>query len=137
MSIIKIGRYKFKHGPSKKEIQLDPLSLTEIKSKDYEHQLPKGKLLLKKPDYALFKVSRTAPIVDRMLKLTKNTQDDSKSFMVLYVGNAFVGYKSAKTIKFIPSFSKKNYISILEKYKPRKPNSSRRKRYPGNTFLLS
>ena len=124
--IVKIGRYKFEKGSNKKVRKLCPLSLEEIKTRDHVPILPNGKLLIKKPDYALFKVARKEPVVQRMLKLTNNGRDKSKSFIIIYVGNAFVGYKSKEKIKFIPSYSKRHYIEILEEYTTKKAKRKKR-----------
>lgn len=127
--IIKIGRYRFEQGKRKGAKKLCPLSLIDMKSKEYKPVLPNGKLLLKKPDYALFKVPRKEPIVERMLKITKNSKDDSRSYIVMYVDGIFVGYKDKEGAKFIPSFSKKEYIKTLDEYSRKKTAKKRKREY--------
>lgn len=118
--IYSIGRYKFKHGKKRGKAKLCPLSLDEIKDKDYVPTLPNGKILVKKPDYALLQVTQSEPVVERIKRYTKTRKDTSRSFIILYVGNIAVGYKSKNNMRFLPFFSKRNYMKILEEYVPRK-----------------
>jgi hypothetical protein len=126
---IRIGRYRFELGKRKGDKKLCPLSLMDMDSKDYVSSLPNGKLLLKKPDYALFRITRKEPLVERMLKITSNKKDDSRSFIIMYIDSTFVGYKSKNGVFFIPSFSKKDYIKILEDYSVKKTPKKRKREY--------
>lgn len=127
--IITIGRYKFQHGSSSKKVKLCPLCLDDI-SKTTEHScLRKMSIVVKKPDYGLIRIPRSEPVIERMLKMTHNRKDTSRSFIVMYVNNTLVGYKSPQSMKFIKGFSKKNYIKILEKYEPKRNQRSSSKGY--------
>lgn len=117
--LYKISRYKFKLGKKRGKKKLCPLSLEEIKSDSYEPVLPKGKILVKRPDYALFKVSRNEPVVQKLLRYTSNRKDNSRSFIVMYVRNVIVGYKTKQSLRFLPFFNNKNYMEILEEYLPK------------------
>ena len=127
--IVKIGKYQFQKGSSKVIKKLCPLGLEEIKLKDFTDSLPMGRIIIKKPDYALLKVSRKEPIVNRMLKLTNNSKDMSRDFTLLYVNNTFVGYKSKKNVKFIPPFNNQNYMKHLEEHKSKKQIKVKSKDY--------
>ena len=118
--IYKVSRYKFKEGSKRGTKRLCPLSLEEIKSSEYELMLPKGKILVKKPDYALFKVPRSEPLMGKLLRFTKNRKEKSRSFIVMYVRNVIVGYKGKLGARFMPYFTTKSYIEILEDYLPKK-----------------
>ncbi|MCB9359441.1 hypothetical protein H6503_05910 [Candidatus Woesearchaeota archaeon] len=128
--IVQIGRYKFEKGSSKEVKKLCPLTLKDM-TKDGERGSLSSKIsiVVKKPDYGLIKVPRGEPIVERMLKLTNNSKDSSRSFVLLYVNNTFVGYKSLQSMKFIPGFNKKHYVSILDKYETKKKKKSTGKGY--------
>jgi hypothetical protein len=128
--ITKIGRYKFQTGTTKKVKKLCPLTLEDITDTGVPGSLStKISIVVKKPDYGLIKVPRSEPIVDRMLKLTRNSKDTARSFVLLYVNNTFVGYKSKNSMKFIPGFSNKHYMDILEKYEPKKPKKTSGRAY--------
>jgi len=127
--ITQIGRYKFEKGSGKNVKKLCALCLDDItKAKDHKC-LSKMSIVVKKPDYGLIRVPRSEPVVDRMLKITRNNKDNSRSFVILFVNNTFVGYKSNQATKFIPGFSKKEYKNILEEYEPKKRKKSSMKSY--------
>ncbi len=127
--ITKIGRNKFKTGTTDVVKKLCSLCLEDI-TKDEGHKcLSKMSIVVKRPDYGLIKVPRSEPVVDRMLKLTRNAKDTSKSFVILFVNNTFVGYKSKQSMKFIPGFSKKSYMKILEDYEMKKTKKTSGKSY--------
>lgn len=127
--ITKIGRYKFKTGSTDSVKKLCPLCLEDI-TKDEDHKcLTKMSIVVKRPDYGLIKVPRSEGLVKRMLKITRNNKDTSKSFVCLFVNNTFVGYKSKRSMKFIPGFSKKNYMKILENYEMTKNKKTTGKSY--------
>jgi len=118
--ITQIGRYKFEKGSGKSIKKLCPLCLDDI-SKDKDHKcLTKMSIVVKKPDYGLIKVPRSEPVVGRILKLTRNNKDTSRSFVMFYVNNTLVGYKTLQSMKFIPGFSKKHYLKILDDYQMKK-----------------
>lgn len=127
--ITQIGRYKFERGAGKKSKKLCQLCL-DVLEEDAEHKcLSKMSIVVKKPDYGLIRVPRSEGVVDRMLTLTRNNKDKSVSFVILYVNNTLVGYKSNQAIKFIPGFSKAEYKRILEEYEPKKKRKSNGKAY--------
>ena len=117
--LYKISRYKFKHGKIRGIKIISPLTLEELKPKA-EVSFPNGKLLLKKPDYALFRVTRKEPVVARLLKLTDNKKDKSSAFIIMYSRNIIAGYKSKNQTRFLPYFTNKAYKDILEQYIPKK-----------------
>jgi len=120
MSITQIGRYKFEKGAGKNVRRLCPLCLEDL-DKNKEHVcLTKMSIVVKKPDYGLIKVPKSEPLIERMLEMTRNSNDNSRSFVILFVNNTFVGYKSNQAVKFIPGFSKKEYKKILEEYETKK-----------------
>jgi hypothetical protein len=129
MSTTQIGRFKFDKGAGKNVKKLCQLCLEDI-SKNTEHKcISKMSIVVKKPDYGLIKVSKSEGVVERMLKLTNNKSDSSKSFVILYVNNTFAGYKSSQHTKFIPGFSKKEYKKILEQYQMKKQKKENIKAY--------
>jgi hypothetical protein len=129
MSITHIGKFKFEKGLGKNIKKLCPLCLEDI-SKNTEHKcLSKMSIVVKKPDYGLIKVPKSEKVIERMLKITNNKKDTSRSFVILYVNNTFAGYKSSLHTKFIPGFSKKDYIKILEEYELKKQKKENTKVY--------
>lgn len=108
---------KYKSGLKIGSEELCPLCLEKMKKSVHKCIFPLGFVLVKKDNYALIKVSKDEPIVNRMLKLTNNKKDDSKEFIILYVDKTFVGYKGRDKIKFILNFSKESYKKILRDYK--------------------
>lgn len=118
--IIQVGRYRYQSGSSDKVKKLCPLSLQDI-TKTNEQQIPsKMTILVKKPDYGLIRMPRSEPAVQNMLKMTRNSRDTSRSFIVMYVNNCIAGYKSQKTIKAMPWFKKQSYMRILENFEKKK-----------------
>jgi len=115
MKII-IGKYQFKTGKAKGAKRLDTLSLGEIKTKDDVHAFPKGRILIKKSDYALLKVSKKEDIAKRLNYISGKRNEKAKEYIIMYVNNCFVGYKTNQTIWFIPSFKKENFIKILREH---------------------
>ncbi|MFT4304026.1 MAG: hypothetical protein ACMXYG_05645 [Candidatus Woesearchaeota archaeon] len=128
--IVQIGRYKFQKGTSKEVKKLCPLTLKDITKNNEKGSLSsKISIVVKKPDYGLIKVPRSEEIVERMLKLTNNSKDTSRSFVLLYVNNTFVGYKSIQSTKFLPGFNNRHYIGILDKYETKKKTKPTGKGY--------
>lgn len=127
--ITKIGKYKFKSGSTDNLRKLCPLCLEDITKSEDHKCLSKMSIVVKRPDYGLIKVPRSEGLVSRMLKLTRNNKDTSKSFVILFVNNTFVGYKSSQSMKFIPDFNKKNYMKILEDYEVKKSRKKSGKTY--------
>jgi hypothetical protein len=127
--ITKIGKYKFKSGSTDNVKKLCALCLEDITKDDNHKCLSKMSIVVKRPDYGLIRVTRSEGLVSRMLKLTRNNKDSSKSFVILFVNNTFVGYKSGQSIKFIPGFNKKNYMKILEDYEVKKTKKKTGKSY--------
>jgi len=127
--ITQIGRYKFEKGTGKNVKKLCTLCLDDI-TKAKEHKcLNKMTIVVKKPDYGLIRVPASEPLVKRMLSITRNYKDTSRSFVILFVNNTFVGYKSTQSTKFIPGFTKKEYRKILEEYEPKKRKKNSTKSY--------
>lgn len=113
----KIGKYRFGARTIKKE--LCPLCLEELKGPVHVDCFPRGKVVVKRKNYALIKITKDEPVVERMLRISDNKQDDSNEFILLYVDKTLVGYKGRDKIRFIPGFSKKEYKQILMDYVPR------------------
>jgi len=127
--IVQVGRYKFQSGSSDKVKKLCPLSLEDI-TKTNEQQIPsKMTILVKKPDYGLIRMPRSEKAVQNMLRMTRNSKDTSRSFVVMYVNNCIVGYKSTKVVKFMPWFKKKTYMKILEDFETKKDSKSNNRGY--------
>jgi|GEM_PF-5774846 len=120
--VYKIEKYQF--GKGKKEKELCPLCLEELKKPVHKDCLPKGKVLIKKKNYALIKVNKKEPIIKRLLKISNNEQDYSTEFIILYVNKILVGYKSEDKLMFIPEFEKEQYKTILKEYAPRNKKPS-------------
>ena len=127
--ITKIGRYKFQTGTTDVVKKLCSLCLEDITKEEDHKCLSKMSIVVKRPDYGLIKVPRSEPVVKRMLKITRNNKDTAKSFVLLFVNNTFVGYKSKQSMKFIPGFNKKNYMKILEDYEMSKAKKVAGKSY--------
>ncbi len=104
----------------KKGKELCPICLEELKKSEHIDCFPKGKVVVKKEDYILIKVTKDEAIIQRMLSITKNKKDESKEFIILYVNKIFIGYKGKEKIKFIPEFSEEKYTNILNEYTSRK-----------------
>jgi hypothetical protein len=125
---VQIGKYKFAVKGVKGKQKLCPLCLEDLEQKEHKC-LSKPKIVVKKPDYGLIKFTRSEDIVKRMLKITDNARDDSRSFVVLYVNNSFVGYKSMKKTKFIAPFKNKHYLKILDDYQFKKDKDDGAREY--------
>jgi len=106
--------YKFQ--PTTK---LCPICLKKLNGEPHNECFPNGKIILKKEDYVLIKVSNNESIIKRVLKISNSKKDNSKEFIFLYVNRKFVGYKGRNKARFITDFSQEDYKEILEDYTPR------------------
>jgi hypothetical protein len=48
--------------------------------------------------------------------ISNKRNNKAKEFIILYVGNCFVGYKNKQVMWFIPPFKKEHFMKILREY---------------------
>ncbi|MEA3398896.1 MAG: hypothetical protein U9R00_00055 [Patescibacteria group bacterium] len=113
----KFTKSKVKNNPILKK--LCPFCLGNINNSEHNDCFPKGKIIIKKENYLMIKVSKNESIIKRMLNICDDINNNSEKFFLFYVDMNFIGYKSKNKIKFVPGYSDEKYKNIFKEYIPK------------------